>query len=343
MDIAEFNNWLAENQLVGYWSRQLSEGRRPVPKASFRPFTWKWSTMSRALELAGELVTGEDSLRRDVSYAHPDIKPGPIGGTICHTFSMGVQYVKPGELPPAHRHTMAAMRFVIEGSGSGTVVDGEDFPMERGDLITTPSMTWHDHYNNSDKPILWLDIVDPQVMGFLQVQKSQLFPKPTQDIVRPAGTSAAEAGIVRPIWTKAGKAQPPPWRYPGAETRRALELLAEEEGDPFDGVTVRYLNPLTGGPTLPTLTCEMQMLRPKQTTRSHRHTSTVAYHAFQGRGRTIIDGEAFEWEQGDMFIVPLWCAHHHENTSDETSYLFTVSDRAMVEALGLYDEEAVTS
>jgi 1-hydroxy-2-naphthoate dioxygenase len=340
MDIEGLNQWLAEQKLVGYWSRQLSEGRGRPLGASFRPYLWKWSTMSQALDYAGDLVNGEDSFRRDVSYAHPDIKPGPIGGTICHTFSMGVQLVKPGELPPAHRHTMAAMRFVVEGSGAGTVVDGEDFPMEPGDLITTPSMTWHDHYNASSGRILWLDIVDPQVMQFLQIRKSELYPKPTQDIVRPVGSSAAEAGLVRPIWRKTVPQQPPPWRYAWADTSAAFERLAEEDGDPFDGLTLRYLNPLTGGPTLPTLTCEMQMLRPKESTHAHRHTSTVAYYAFGGRGRTIVNGEAYDWEQGDMLILPLWCTHHHENPFDENAHLFTVSDRAAVEALGLYFEEA---
>jgi len=347
MEVSEFNEWLAQNDLLGYWSRNFGgesrgEGgqRRRGPRASFRPFLWKWDTMAKATEMAGELIGAEDAFRRDVAYKHPDIKDARTGGGICHTFSIGVQYVKPGELPPAHRHLFGAMRFVLQGSEAGTVVNGEDFPMEPGDLITTPAQTWHDHYNRSGGPILWLDIVDASISGFFQVQHSELFPKPVQDLLRPVGMAGAEFGGVRPIWAKGGSnGQPPAFRYPWADTRRALELLAEEEGDPYDGITVRFPNPVTGGHTLPTLAAEMGMLRPGETTRAHRHTATVAYHAFRGRGRTIIDDEVFEWSQGDTFIVPLWCAHHHENPHGESAYLFSISDRGALDALGLYEEE----
>lgn len=338
MEMDQFDQWLEQNDLRGYWARAAEERARGG-RLRVRPYLWKWDTMSQALEQATELIGPEDSFRRHVSYRHPDLGEGPSGGGVAPTFSVGIQCVQPGEIPPAHRHKFGAMRFVIEGSGSGTVVNGEDFPMEAGDLITTPSLTWHDHYNKSNGRMLWLDIVDPPIVQLFRLMRGELYPKTSQDLVRPAGTSAAESGIIRPIWRQSPSAQPPPYRYPWSETRRALELLAEEDGDPYDGITVRYLNPLSGGPTLPTLLCEMQMLRPGEATKAHRHTSTVVYHAFRGRGRTVMDGEAFDWQQGDTFMVPVWCAHKHENPSAESAYLFTVSDRGAIEALGLYEEE----
>lgn len=340
MDTKELNGWLADNDFIGYWARNLPEHTGSDFKARFGPRMWKWGAMARALELASDTIAGEDTFRRDIGYAHPDIRMGPIGGTTAHTFSIGVQYVKPGETPPAHRHTMAAMRFVIDGSDAGTVVDGEEFPMEPGDLITTPSMTWHDHYNRGAKPIMWLDIVDPQIMGFLSLIKAEIYSKVNQDVVRPVGMTAAESGAIRPIWLNTTKTQPPAYRYRWSETQRVLDMMAEEEGDPFDGLTVRYLNPLTGGATLPTLQCEMQMLRPGEATKSHRHSYTVAYYAFGGRGRSYVDDTVYEWEKGDVFLVPLWYAHRHENVSSEPAYLFTVSDRPLIESLGFYDEKA---
>jgi gentisate 1,2-dioxygenase len=296
--------------------------------------------MAKATEWAGQFVGAEDAFRRDVAYKHPEIKDQRTGGGICHTFSIGVQYVKPGELPPAHRHLFGAMRFVLQGQDAGTVVDGEAFPMEPGDLITTPAQTWHDHYNQSDRPILWLDIVDASISGFFQVLHSQLFPKPVQDHIRPVGMSGAEFGGTRPVWAKGNRnGQPPAMRYAWSDTRRALELLAEEEGDPFDGITVRYANPLNGSHTIPTLAAEMTMVRPGEKLKPHRHTATVAYHAFRGSGRTIIEDQVFEWNQGDTFVVPLWCAHHHENLTGESAYLFSISDRGALDALGLYEEE----
>jgi len=85
--------------------------------------------------------------------------------------------------------------------------------------------------------------------------------------------------------------------------------------------------------------CEIQMLRPGERTRSHRHTHTVIYHAFRGKGTTVIGGTPFDWEQGDSFVVPLWYWHHHENCSKEPSILFSVNDRPVMEALGFFREE----
>ena len=333
MDVAEFNDWLSEHSLQGYWT--LDRGtRRSGPRADFSPHVWRWADMASALDRASELIPPEESFRRFVGFVHPELKTGA-----SHTVLLGAQLVNPGEKPEAHRHTMAAIRFVVSGGGAATVVNGEEFPMEVGDLITTPSRTWHDHVNESSEPIIWLDGADGPLMRLLRVGSGDLYSQPSQAITRPRGSSAAESGVIRPSWLPNDSPQPPPHRYPWEETRQVLELMAEEAGDPYDGVLVRYLNPLTGGATLPTLSCEMQMLRPRERTRGHRHTSSVVYHAFRGRGRTTIDGDVFEWEKGDTLVVPLWCTHHHENTADEAAYLFSISDQPVMAQLGLYQEE----
>jgi len=342
MDMNEFEQWLDQHSLRGYWQREGAGEHRtdPAPRVGFRPYLWKWSQMSIALERAGELISQEQSFRRNIGYAHPDLRSGT-----CHTFTTGIQLVKPGEHPLAHRHTFGAMRFAIQGDGrTYTVVDGEAFPLESGDLITTPSKTWHDHENEGDAPTMWLDIVDPPIVSFLRLMQSELYAttqgKDVQGVLYPSGTMAAKAGVMRPTWLKQDP-QPPPYWYPWAATPRLLSLLAEESGDPFDGICLRYLNPINRGPTIPTLSCEMQMLRPGDDTHSHRHTSTVVYHAFRGSGKTAVNEETFEWETGDTFVVPAWCTHHHQNPFKEPAYLFSISDRPTVEALGLYREEAV--
>ncbi len=333
MDVPEFNGWLSEHNLQGYWT--LDRGRRGSgPVAGFGPHLWKWADMVAALDRAAEIIPPEESFRRFIGFVHPEINTGA-----SHTVLLGAQLVKPGEKPEAHRHTMAAIRFVVSGSGAATVVNGEEFPMEVGDLITTPSRTWHDHVNESSEPIVWLDGADGPLMRLLRVGSGDLYPKPSQEITRARGASAAETSVVRPSWTRSDSPQPPPHRYPWEETRRVLELMAEEPADPYDGVLVRYLNPVTGGPTVPTLSCEMQMLRPRERTQAHRHTSSVVYHAFRGRGRTVIEGKTFEWQQGDTFVVPLWCGHHHESPTNESAYLFSISDSPVMAQLGLYREE----
>jgi gentisate 1,2-dioxygenase len=126
------------------------------------------------------------------------------------------------------------------------------------------------------------------------------------------------------------------------KTRSARKgrTLGEKVGDPFDGLLLRYVNFLTGGPTLPTLSCEIQMLRPKEETKLHRHTSSAIYHVFEGVGFTVIDDVRLEWEKGDTFTVPLWRRHFHGNSSHEKNILFVMNDRPVMEALGFYCEES---
>lgn len=336
MDLPQFSTWLKEKDLVGFWELSFHQGerRRGGPKAKYRPYLWKWQDMSTALQNAMELVSPEDSYRRFIGYVHPELKAGP-----SHTITLGAQLVKPGEEPVAHRHTLAALRFVIQGRGAVTVINGEEFPMEEGDLITTPKMTWHEHHNRSSQPIVWLDALDSPLLGHLQVGTGEVYPKPFQEVRRPTGMSSAEAGAARPSWVRTGGRQPAPFRYSWEETRKVLELMVEESGDPFDGLCLQYVNPATGGATLPTISCQMQMLRPSEVTQTHRHTSTVIYHAFRGKGRIVIEDEIFDWEAGDTFVVPLWCDHRHENPFGEPAYLFSLTDRPVMDALGLYEEE----
>jgi len=131
-----------------------------------------------------------------------------------------------------------------------------------------------------------------------------------------------------------------PMHYRWKDTYPALKKLAEGAPNPYEGYAMEYVNPLTGGSTLPTLSCWIQLLKPSQRTQSHRHTSTVLYHAFRGRGTTVINGQKFDWEQGDNFVVPLWHWHEHANTStSDDAILFSMNDAPVLKPFGLYREE----
>ena len=110
-------------------------------------------------------------------------------------------------------------------------------------------------------------------------------------------------------------------------------------GDRYDGILLNYANPLTGGPTLPTFNCAIQMLRPGEKTSAHRHTSSALYHVFRGKGATTIGDTRFDWEEGDSFVAPLWQYHRHENTYGQPAILFVMNDQPLMEALGFYREE----
>jgi gentisate 1,2-dioxygenase len=330
--IDDFNRKLEQMNLVGYWGIPRSESFEP--KASFEPCLWRWDDVYGALNEAGEILGMEDSLRRFIAFR----SPGKVRTT--HTLALGVQLVKPGEIARAHRHTMGAIRFVLQGGGAQTTVEGEPFPMAPGDFITTPSRAWHDHYNGSSEAIIWLDGIEAPLMGLLEIGFAEMYGADRQPISRPANFSQYELGPARPSWIKQGGKQPPPFRYRWEDTEKALKALGENPGDPFDGLILRYVNPLTGGPTSPTFSCEIQMLRPGEVTKPHRHTSTAIYHAFRGSGFTVVGDKRFDWKKGDSFTAPLWTPHHHGNQSPNDAILFSMNDRPLMEALCFYREEA---
>jgi gentisate 1,2-dioxygenase len=253
---------------------------------------------------------------------------------------MGAQMILPGEFAPAHRHMMEAIRFVVKGRGAATIVEGEEFSMEEGDLITTPNWTWHDHINADKEPIIWLDGANGPMIQYYQVGFSEPYSQKQQPVTRPPGSSEGEYGVTRPPRPNTGPNFRPPYRYRWDDTERRLRSLGEGAGDPFDGAILRYTNPVTGASTLPTMSCEIQLLRPGEKGRSHRHTHTAIYHGFRGRGSAMIGGARFEWEKGDSFVVPPWTWHAHENPGREPAVIFSINDRPAIEALGFFREEA---
>jgi len=295
---------------------------------------WKWKDVSGALEKAGEVLDLTQSFRRFIGFRTPSVKMGTT-----HMMLLGAQLVKPGEIAEAHHHTMGAIRFVIRGGGAQTTVNGEPFPMEPGDLITTPSLSWHDHYNGSDQPIIWLDGADGPFIKYLGIGFSERFREKQQTHQRPVGTSAYELGPARPNWVSASPGQPPPYRYRWDDTEKILGGRGDKHDDPYDGIVLRFVNPLTGGPTLHTLSYEIQMLRSGEQTKSHRHTSSTIYHVFKGGGFTVAGDTRHDWEEGDTFTVPYWQWHHHGNRSRNEAVLFAMNDRPVMEAFGFYREE----
>ena len=336
MSLEELNQKLKQQHLIGYWTIPNTSTGFREPEANYGPFLWKWNEIRAALDDAARFVRPEEAFRRFIGYQHPELKLGT-----AHTLLLGAQMVRPGEFAPAHRHTMGAIRFVVEGRGAATVVKGEPLPMEPGDLITTPSWTWHDHKNTGDTPIIWLDGADGPMLHYFQAGFAHPLHEAQQPLTKPLDWCRKTYGILRPhsISTPTSNLYRPPYRYSSQDTKKALASMIEAPGDPYDGILLRYSDPVSGGATLPTMNCEVQMFRPGEQGRSHRHTYTVVYHVFRGNGTTSIGDQKFAWEQGDSFVVPLWNWHAHENQTKEPAILFSINDRPAIETLGFLREE----
>jgi gentisate 1,2-dioxygenase len=218
-------------------------------------------------------------------------------------------------------------------------VDGEKFYMEEGDLILTPNWTWHDHHNESEDPIIWLDGLDGPLIQSLNVLFFEDAEKPEQEITRQTGESLSRLGFARTPKQEESFRRGVPFRYSFKDTYKALKAMGPADRDPYDGTLLRYINPATGGYTYPTMSCEIQLFNAKEKTQAHRHTSSALYHVVKGQGRSRVGEGYLEWKKGDSFVIPLWQWHSHENLGADEAILFSISDRPVMEALQLYREE----
>lgn len=311
-----FDAQLAAVNMRGQWkSEEFLQRAIGGPKPAGMPALWRWEQIAAMLHEAGRVMPESLQARRSLIFQNPAL---PRGTT--HTLNMGVQMIQPGETAWAHRHSIAALRFIIKGHPRlSTVVDGEHCVMEDYDLVLTPNWAWHDHHNESDQAAYWLDVLDVGLVLGL----NQTFYEP--------GT---------------GKDQPPPdrRRNPNARTRyrwKEVECeLARRPASDADGRLYEYLD-AAGGPTLPTLACQIQSLPPGFATGTRRRTSSAVYFVVRGEGTTLVDGQELVWSQNDCFAVPNWARHRHiSRTTGEDAILFSVHDTPVLRALGLYREEA---
>ena len=312
------------------------------PHTSVLPHVWKWKDLYEAIQTVAAMhgLDGKAERRvlRLINPAYQN-QANRRQRTTTHTMLMTIQLLKPGEIAHDHRHNFAAFRFIVKGSGAYTVVEGEKIAMEEGDLILTPSMTWHGHRNDTG-PVVWLDGLDNPLLFLLQAITWEAYPGGIQPIKKIADCIEPRIGNAGPVWEKSANRPTYNLHYKWKDTYETLKRLSDGPGSPFDGVALEYVNP-EGGHTMPTISCGIQMLRPGETTKTHRHNCSTVYHAFRGKGSTRINGQRFDWDQGDCFVVPLWSWHSHQNRSkDDEAILFSMSDRPVMEALKLYREEA---
>jgi gentisate 1,2-dioxygenase len=333
-----FHNRIHDNHMYGLWELASQMTANPTPKMI--PYMWKWDLFESVLQESGEVVPIGNE-RRALQLFNPG-----LNGAWATTNSLvaAVQMLLPGESAPAHRHTPVAIRFIIEGTGSYTAVGGERVYMAPGDLVLTPSWLWHDHGNDTQERVVWMDGLDIPLIQSLEAMFFQQYDTRQVPLTKQNNASQKlfEHAQIGPTWVKEKSASSPLLIYSWAAALEALNALHDDAGSPFDGISLEYRHPQTGGSVLPTMACWLQMLRPAEHTRAHRQTGSSVYYVAEGRGETIIDGQRFVWGKGDIFVVPSWAAHEHANASNsQDAILFSIQDYPVLEKLDLYKEEAV--
>lgn len=338
----QFHEELWEKNLGPLWEAipQIIS-KEPKPKAV--PYLWKWRLIYDKIMESGQLITPERGGERRVLYfQNPGMKHlQPWGwGSTSNSLYAGVQLILPGEKAPAHRHNQQAIRYVIQGSGAYTAVDGERVYMEPGDFLITPAGSWHDHVHEGDEPMLWMDCLDIPINHFLGVSFFEHHEEFNQPITVPDNYSIDQyaGGIVRPVKDKNNRTAPLK-SFKWERTKEALDGLSRHEPDPHLGCAVDYINPVTGGSACFTIGTRMQKLPEGFQGTARRQVSSNIFHVHRGKGYTVINGTRFDWEKGDFFVVPNWHWHEHVNTGSEEAFLFSTNDIPIMEMLRYQKEE----
>ena len=337
--------------LFEFWGEDPAYRAQAAERLSFRveavPHHWKYSDIHPCLLEAAELIPLDMSERRSLILVNPALKPAIATVT---TLFAGYRINIPHEVAPAHRHTPNAIRFGLTGDTNFTGVDGEPITFGPGDLVLTPYDTWHNHGNGPQEASVNLSILDMPLANFLNAtyfehnykekEGGVEVEKAVQSAKVPEGYSQkmyGTAGLLpRGISHSRGAGtSSPQFVYRWAESAKLLERLHDDEGCPYEGVVVEYVDPTTGGPIYKTMTFKLQMLRPGESLRPVLQSASQICTVFKGHGVSQVGGHRFEWNQFDTFCIPGGTWYEHANASDaEDAIVFISSDEPTLRTLG---------
>ena len=301
-----------------------------APRERDRPMHWRWRDFEPLAGRAAREVPIEDVERRAIICVNP-----AFGGETVTTSNLIAAFtiLEPGDRAVPHRHTAAAIRFSTRAEGAVTIVNGRRCEMKPGDLVLTPPMCWHGHINESDHRTYWFDAANmPLICGL----EASFFEPGNRDNpefwkVDEGDERLYRAAGLAPAAEPQHLTHSPKYRYPGEETRSLLAALPPR---PDGSRLLRYVNPLSGGPVMPTLDCYAGRLPKGAATQPMRATWNAVVLVVSGEGRSTVGDKTLEWSEHDVFTVTHWTWASHQAAS-ATADLFLVTDRSVYEALDL--------
>lgn len=340
-----------QEMLVPLWT-EIGDLMPIHPKSKASPHIWRWDRLVQLAEEAGRIVpVGRGGERRAIALANPTLSGRPFA---TPTLWAAIQYLMPGENAPEHRHSQHAFRFVVEGNGVWTVVNGDSVRMSRGDFLPQGGWNWHAHHNAATQPMAWIDGLD---IPFSYYTESQFFEAGREKLSpheyqQPHFSRSerlwAHPGL-RPVSRQEELTATPLLAYRWQDTDKALneQLMLEDEGYPATlsqgHAAVRYTNPANGRDVLPTIRCEMHRIRRGAQTLSRREVGSSVFQVFDGQGTVAVGQRKWQVRRGDMFVVPAWQTFTALCDADQPSLdLFRFCDTPIFEAVHAYREQVGT-
>lgn len=322
---------LARASAQPLWDRYQRITRRQ-PLGLGAPGHWPWARMAPLIARAVAEVSMADAERRVLLLTHTDLPGAATTGNLL----AGLQTLLPGEVAHPHRHTIAALRFVMEGEGARTTVNDEACAMVAGDLVLTPAWTWHGHTHAGTDRMVWFDGLDLPLCAHLDT----MFFEPGVPPLRHADPPPTRPSPPQPgVATLGPDAVDDPagsrFRYAAARARAALAAApASADGSR----RLRYVDGRSGGPVLPSLDCHLTALAPSRRGAAHRSTASVVCVVVAGEGRSEIGDQTLHWTRNDVLVLPHWQWVRHQAGPDGAT-LFSMSDRELLDSLHYLREE----
>lgn len=358
--LAEMYRQMDQLYLFGFWAvntekshdevERLKDARRAIPHL------WKYADMEPILHNSAELITMENSERRSLILVNPGLAPSRA---TVSTLYAAYRLNDPNEIMPPHRHSPNAVRFGLTGKQNFTGVEGENITFGPGDLVLTPHDTWHNHGNQGDEPAVNVSILDLPLVetlnatyfehDYTEVVDGQRVRRKLQSDRFPSDYSEAVYGIggLKPRFLShnrgTGNASPM-YVYRWEATLRALDRLRDYDGSAHEGITLEYIDPVSGASPYRTTAFFAQLLRPGEKLLPVKQSASQIVVPFQGKGYTVVDGKRIDWTQFDCLALPGASWYEHVNTDpDNDAILFVSSDEPTLKVLGFYRKHGKTA
>lgn len=308
-DLNELYAAIDSLHMEGGWHRK-TPSLWSEPRENFVPTLWRYADVKPILERAGDLVDHRMADRRNLTLTNP--VAGNLYATV-RTLVSAYQSIKPNEVADAHRHTPNAMRIILEGRGTYTVVNGTRVEMRPGDVLLTPSWCWHSHASDGPDECFWVDVLDVPLVHLLEPMFFERHPERLEkDVV-----TVDEAPIA--------------FRW-----EAQCEAL-ERSTAPAHGMAQREIE--LGAPAMKTMAIHVQRMGAGFVSPRYRTTANAIFTVIRGSGTTRCGDIEMRWQKGDMFAMPAWRTYQH--TVDQDAHLVRVSDEPVMRAFDLLRDEVV--
>jgi gentisate 1,2-dioxygenase len=331
----QFYQRIDPHNMAPLWTRLRSlVPAEPTPVGV--PYRWRYAEVRPYVLESADHISAREAERRVLILENPGLR-----GTsqVTGTLYAGLQLIMPGEIAPAHRHTQSALRFIVEGEGAFTAVEGEKTLMKPGDFVITPSWSWHHHGNESSRPMVWLDGLDIPMLAHFNSTFREDHRAEEAPVSRPDGDALARYGSgLLPVGYRTASLNSPVFNYPHARTREALHALTRGgEPDAHQGHLMRYANPVDGGWAMPTMATMIRLLPSGFGTKPYRSSDSLVSIVVEGSGAVEVGGQRLDLAAHDVFVVPGWIPYSLHAQDDLV--IFSYSDRAAQEKLGFFREQ----